>query len=40
MRDIQTKEDLSFLMEAFYSKMLKDEEIGYVFTDVAKLNLN
>ena len=39
MRDIQTKEDLSFLMEAFYSKMIKDKEIGYIFTDVAKLNL-
>ena len=39
MRDIQTKEDLAFLMEAFYSRMLKDEEIGYIFTDVAKLNL-
>jgi hemoglobin len=39
MRDIQTKEDLAFLMEAFYSKMLKDQEIGYIFTDIAKLNL-
>ena len=39
MRDIQTKEDIAFLMEAFYSRMLKDEEIGYIFTDVAKLNL-
>ena len=39
MRDIQTKEDLSFLMGAFYSKMLIDEEIGYIFTDIAKLNL-
>ena len=39
MRDIQTKEDLTFLMETFYSKMLIDEEIGYIFTDVAQLNL-
>ncbi len=39
MRDIQTREDISFLMEAFYSKMLKDEEIGYIFTEVAKLDL-
>ena len=39
MRDIQTKEDLSFLMEAFYSKMLIDKEIGYIFIDVAKLDL-
>ena len=39
MKDIQTKEDLAFLMEAFYSKMLKDEEIGYIFTEVAQLDL-
>lgn len=39
MKDIETKEDITFLMEAFYSKMLKDEEIGYIFTDVAQLNL-
>ena len=39
MRDIETKEDLSFLMDAFYSKMLKDKEIGYIFTDVAHLDL-
>ncbi len=39
MRDIETKEDLAFLMEAFYSKMLKDEVVGYIFTDVAKLDL-
>lgn len=39
MRDIETKEDLSFLMDAFYSKMLKDEEIGYLFTEVAQLDL-
>lgn len=39
MRDIQTKEDIANLMEAFYSKMIKDEEIGYIFTDVAKLDL-
>ena len=39
MRDIETKEDLFFLMDAFYSRMLKDEEIGYIFTEVAKLNL-
>lgn len=39
MRDIETKEDLTFLMDEFYSKMLKDEVVGYIFTDVAKLNL-
>ena len=39
MKDIANKEDLTFLMEEFYSRMLKDEKIGYIFTDVAKLNL-
>ena len=39
MRDIKNREDLLELMEAFYSKMLKDEQIGYIFTEVAQLNL-
>lgn len=40
MRDIQNRDDLLQLMEAFYSKMMKDEQIGYIFTDVAELDLN
>lgn len=39
MRDIETKEDIAFLMEAFYSKMLTDKVVGYIFTDVAQLDL-
>lgn len=39
MKDIENREDLLFLMEAFYSKMLKDEQIGYIFTDIANLDL-
>ena len=39
MKDIQNREDLLFLMGAFYGKMLKDEQIGYIFTEVAKLDL-
>ena len=39
MRDIETREDLAFLMQEFYSKMLVDEVIGYIFTDVAELDL-
>lgn len=39
MRDIQTKEDVAFLMREFYSKMLVDKTIGFIFTDVAQLNL-
>ncbi len=39
MRDIQNREDLAFLMREFYSVMLVDETIGYIFTDVANLDL-
>jgi len=39
MRDIENRDDLLSLMKAFYSKMMKDDKIGYIFTDVAKLNL-
>ena len=39
MKDIESKEDIALLMDSFYSKMMKDETIGYIFTDVAKLNL-
>ena len=39
MKDITNRADLLFLMEAFYSKMLQDKEIGYIFTEVAKLDL-
>jgi len=39
MRDIETREDLAFLMREFYSKILVDETIGYIFADVAELDL-
>lgn len=39
MKDIKNRADLLKLMEVFYSKMLQDEEIGYIFTEVAHLNL-
>ena len=39
MRDIENREDLLFLMHAFYSRMLEDPEVGYIFTDVAKIKL-
>ena len=39
MKDISNREDLLFLMEAFYTKLLKDKEIGYIFTDIANLDL-
>ncbi len=39
MYDIETREDIYHLMECFYAKALKDEVIGYFFTEVAKINL-
>lgn len=39
MRDIKTREDIKELVTNFYQKALKDERIGYIFTDVAKIDL-
>lgn len=38
-RDIESREDLHVLMEKFYTKLLNDEVIAYIFTDVAKIDL-
>jgi len=38
-KDIENREDIDLLMESFYSKAMTDEQIGYIFTDVAKLDL-
>jgi hemoglobin len=40
MRDIETREDIEQLMKAFYQKALNDEIIGYIFSDIAKLDLD
>lgn len=39
MRDIENREDIDELMRLFYSRAINDEVIGYIFTDVAKLDL-
>lgn len=39
MKDIETRDDLEKLMWEFYSRLLKDPSINYIFTDVAKINL-
>lgn len=39
MKDIEIRQDIEKLMEVFYSKALNDDVIGYIFTDVAKLDL-
>lgn len=38
--DINTRSDIEFLMKAFYNKLLADEKINYIFTDVAKINID
>jgi len=37
--DIQTREDIERLVRAFYGRAMTDEIIGFIFTDVAKLDL-
>ncbi len=38
-KDIRDREDIAKVVEAFYQTAIQDTEIGYIFTDVAKLNL-
>lgn len=38
-RDIQNREDLLLLLRSFYKKLLGDPSISYLFTEVAKINL-
>jgi hemoglobin len=37
--DIQTQEDLYLLVDAFYKKLLSDNTISYIFTEVVKIKL-
>ncbi len=39
MQDIQTQDDLYLLVDKFYKKLLADESISYIFTDVVKIHL-
>ena len=39
MTDIRTREDIHHLMKKFYEKAIPDPQIGYFFTDIAKLDL-
>jgi len=38
-RDIETREDIERLVEAFYSGVMVDPVLGPIFTDVAKMDL-
>lgn len=37
--DIENREDLLLLVQGFYKKLLADESISYLFTDIAKIDL-
>ena len=39
MKDIETQDDLYFLVDHFYQKLLSDSSISYLFTDVVKIKL-
>ena len=39
MKDIKTRADLELLLKEFYTKLLQDESINYIFLDVAKIDL-
>jgi hemoglobin len=39
MNDIQTQDDLFLLVDEFYKKLLSDDYISYIFTEVVKIKL-
>lgn len=39
MKDIQTQTDLYILVDEFYKKLLADDAINYIFTDVVKIKI-
>jgi hemoglobin len=39
MSDIETREDIYYLLEHFYAKAIPDKTIGYFFTEVAKIDM-
>lgn len=38
-RDIESVDDITQIVSDFYTEAMKDETIGYIFTDVAKIDL-
>lgn len=40
MKRIETPEDIELLVNLFYDKAIKDQEIGFFFTDIAKIDLS
>ena len=40
MKDILTRQDIDELMVVFYNRAFEDDLLGYIFKDVAKLDLD
>lgn len=38
-KDIENEADVKLLVDSFYAKVLKDDVIGFIFTDVARISL-
>lgn len=38
-KDIQTRADIEQLIRAFYTKILADNQLNFIFTDIAQLDL-
>jgi len=39
-KDINSRDDLFLLVKVFYEKLLNDKSISYLFTDIAKIDLD
>lgn len=39
MKDIENRADILIVMKSFYTKLLSDDSISYLFTDVAQVDL-
>lgn len=39
MKDIENQHDLFILVDEFYKRLLRDEAINYIFTDVVKIKI-
>lgn len=37
-KDIESKKDIELLVDTFYEKVKADKTIGYIFTDIVKVN--
>lgn len=37
-KDIESRKDIELLVDEFYRKIKEDKQIGFIFTDIAKVN--